>query len=68
VIARFGATPWRLGTADHLAALTRPSVALGHTIGETPWDLHLGPTMNERRRAVHEESIVDMLLHDLRLD
>lgn len=68
VIARFGATPWRLGTADYLAALTRPSIALGHTIGETPWDLHLGPTMNERRRAVHEESIVDMLLDDLRLD
>lgn len=65
VTARFGAEPWRMGSQDYLAALTSPTTDLGHVIGATPWDAQLATTMNQHRRAVHEEAIHDTLLADL---
>lgn len=65
VCARYGAEPWRMKQQDYLAALESPTTDLGHVIGTTAWDPRLAPTMNDHRRAAHEEAILDTLLHDL---
>ncbi len=62
---RFGARPWRLGLEDYLGALDGPTVPLSHPVGATPWDLRLGPMMDERRLGIHEEALFDLLLDDL---
>ncbi len=65
VTIRHGAEAWRMGCADYLAARRGPSTELEQTIGATPWDPDLSPTMNHERRAVHEEAIADQLLADI---
>ena len=65
LVERFGATTWRMGAEDYLAALDGPTSELHHPIGSTPWDPELSHVMNEHRRAVHEEAVLDALLADL---
>lgn len=60
-----GVAPWRFGRDDYLAAVTGPSLALGGRITATPWDVGLAATMNATGLAVHEESLLDVLLADL---
>ncbi len=60
-----GVEPWRFGQHDYLAAVTGPTLALGASVGATPWDVELAAVMNETGRAVHEESLVAVLLDDL---
>ena len=56
LIDRFGATPWRMGTADYEAALTAAGSGLvdlpelvGHPVPAV-WDADLGPAMKRARR------------------
>jgi uncharacterized protein (TIGR02679 family) len=70
VLARHGAAPWRLRTADYLAG-----VRAGATSGEhvplsgpplpTPWDPSLSSAMAEAGQVVYEESVTGALLADL---
>jgi hypothetical protein len=57
--------PWQFGRRDYLAAVVRPSLALGGNVTATPWDAALAPTMNDTGLAVHEECLLDVLLADL---
>jgi uncharacterized protein (TIGR02679 family) len=65
-----GARPWRFGRADYLAAVERLPAdhRLGLTGGAeaTPWDETLSSAMTSAGIAVHEESIMDQLVDDLR--
>lgn len=67
-----GASPWRLGADDYLDGvdLLGPAAVLplqGPPVG-TPWDPELAMAMASRGVAVHEESLLDVLLADLRTD
>ena len=42
-----------------------PACPLGQSVGPTPWDPVLSAAMDDHRLAVHEEAIVQELLHDL---
>jgi uncharacterized protein (TIGR02679 family) len=71
VIERFGATPWRMGTADYEAALVAAGSGLvdlpelvGHAVPAV-WDADLGPAMKRARRVVHEERLLDLLISDV---
>jgi uncharacterized protein (TIGR02679 family) len=65
LIGVHGVEPWRFGREDYLAAVAGPSLALDGRIAATPWDPELAPTMGATGRAVHEESLLDVLLDDL---
>jgi hypothetical protein len=62
-MARYGAKPWRLGALDYLAAPSGPEL-FGSAVA-TPWDEKLAIEMEARGRAVHEESVMEVLLGDL---
>lgn len=71
VIERFGAMPWRMGTADYEAALLAAGNGLvdlpelvGHAVPAV-WDADLGPAMKRARRVVHEERLLDLLISDV---
>lgn len=72
-IAKYGAVPWRMSTADYLAALrgvgdvdvaieTEP---LKGPPAPSPWDPALAVEMAARGRAVMEERLLAVLLGDL---
>jgi uncharacterized protein (TIGR02679 family) len=67
VIAKAGAHPWRMSTRDYLQALhdrvTGPPVG---KVPHAPWDPDLAPAMEASGVCVPEESVVDLLLADLR--
>jgi uncharacterized protein (TIGR02679 family) len=64
-----GAQPWRLGCADYCEAVEHlPAgrrLMLTGRAETTPWDSRLSPAMTAANIAVHEETIVDLLLGDL---
>ena len=60
-----GVEPWRFGRDDYVSAITRPSLTLGGHVAATPWDAELAVEMNRAGLAVHEESLLDVLLADL---
>ena len=64
-----GARPWRMTAVDYLDALDRldPEAALplDGTPGPTLWDPDLADAMREHGTAVHEESVLDVLLEEL---
>ncbi len=68
LVAAHGVLPWRFGRDDYLDALAGATLALSSTVGATPWDSALSATMNDSGRAVHEESLADVLLADLRTE
>jgi uncharacterized protein (TIGR02679 family) len=67
VIARHGARPWRLSTADYLAGVRAGDnyVALAGAAQPTPWDPALAETMTATGRVLYEESVADALIADL---
>jgi uncharacterized protein (TIGR02679 family) len=70
VMARHGAVPWRLGTADYLAgvracAASGESVPLSGSPLATPWDPSLSAMMTKAGQVLYEESVTDALLADL---
>jgi len=63
IIVGYGAQPWRMGVDDYLAA--PKGKALKRAPPATPWCPALAEAMRRERRAVHEESVADLLLADL---
>ncbi|MCK9928265.1 TIGR02679 domain-containing protein [Frankia sp. Mgl5] len=75
VMARSGAVPWRMSTADYVAAL--PGAATpgsgtedGRTarpgqVSEAPWDADLAQAVRAHNIAIYEERLVPILLADL---
>jgi uncharacterized protein (TIGR02679 family) len=67
IIQRFGAAPWLIGATDYERAVDL--VSTGATLTGPPvvpiWDAALGEVMRLRRRAVHEEAVIDDLVADL---
>lgn len=67
-MAELGLTPWRMTSADYLAALASADDQ-GVTLpveptpcGPTPWDPDLRTVFDDHRRIVHEERVLDDLL------
>ncbi|WP_432023873.1 TIGR02679 family protein [Streptomyces parvus] len=71
VIRRYGAQPWRMGTADyeHLAARSQaegiPQLALDGQPVDADWDRDLAPAMTALGVALHEEATLELLVDDL---
>ncbi|MGI8874506.1 MAG: TIGR02679 family protein [Egibacteraceae bacterium] len=63
VIAGHGARPWRLSTADYLAAPA--GRALRGAPADACWDARLAPAMARAGHTVHEEQVLADLLADL---
>ena len=57
--------PWRMSTADYLAACDAGPVLVGSPV-ETPWDPPLADEMCRVGRAIMEERLLPVLLDDLR--
>lgn len=64
VLARTGATPWRMSTEDYLAAV-RPGRPDPGRISDAPWDAALSDAMREQQVTVSEEHVADVLLSDM---
>lgn len=63
---RYGATPWRMSTADYATALAAgESEPLRGAPAASPWDPDLAARMRRTGRAVMEERLVAELLADL---
>lgn len=65
VMARTGARPWRFGVDDYRQVAARGLPTLSSQIPATPWSPRLAAEMRRSARAVHEEAVIDVLLHDL---
>jgi uncharacterized protein (TIGR02679 family) len=63
-IKRFGALPWRMSTADYLAAADDGAPLTGTPVA-SPWDDSLAEAMREAGRSVMEERLLSRLLADL---
>jgi len=70
VMRRFGATAWRFGREDYLAAarLEGGRSVSGDGMVQARWDEELAAAMVERGVVVHEEGVVGELLGDLRTE
>ncbi|WP_227996191.1 TIGR02679 family protein [Nocardia australiensis] len=64
VIARVGATPWRMTSADYLAAVGPGGPAVGR-VTPVPWDPDLAGHMIRGGCAVPEERVADDLIADM---
>jgi uncharacterized protein (TIGR02679 family) len=64
VMDRTGAVPWRMSTADYLAAVTDHGPAPGR-LTDAPWDPDLAATLAAHAVAVPEEHVTPALLEDL---
>lgn len=67
IIDRFGASPWRYGSADYLAAVRSDSPRLAERTLAPSWDPDLAKAMAEAGRRVEEEQVLDDLVGDLAL-
>lgn len=71
VMRTFGAEPWAFASADYSSACARAIGAGGQHAPlagqrvEALWDATLSTAMAERKIAVHEEAVAEMLLRDL---
>jgi hypothetical protein len=65
VIRSFDAEPWRFGAVDYRAGVagTEP-ILLGRPVAAS-WDDQLAEAMVELGGALHEESVIEMLMSDL---
>ncbi|NVI88728.1 TIGR02679 family protein [Actinomadura sp. BRA 177] len=64
VMAKTGARPWRMSSADYLAALDGTHGEPGR-VSEAPWDAELARNLRDRGAAVLEEKVAGVLLGDL---
>ncbi|MEU6232164.1 TIGR02679 family protein [Kitasatospora sp. NPDC047058] len=66
VLAKTGAVPWRMASEDYRTAAARvPAAPDPGRLTPAPWDGALVDAMAERRIAVVEEVVADLLLDDL---
>ncbi|WP_280311110.1 TIGR02679 family protein [Nocardia abscessus] len=64
IVARFGAMPWRMTSADYLSAVGASGPAVGR-VTPVPWDGDLSEHLRRTGLAVPEERVVDRLLMDI---
>ncbi|WP_327582516.1 TIGR02679 family protein [Nonomuraea sp. NBC_00507] len=64
-MAKTGAEPWRMSTADYLRALGEGSTLSPGRVTDAPWDPGLAPAMRSHGLAVPEELVAEQLLDDL---
>jgi uncharacterized protein (TIGR02679 family) len=64
VMARTGATPWRMSAQDYLAEV-RPGRPDPGAVTDAPWDPALAPALREHGSTVSEEHVAEHLLADL---
>ncbi|MBF6446226.1 MULTISPECIES: TIGR02679 family protein [Nocardia] len=64
VIARTGAHPWRMSSADYLASVGSDGQPAGR-VSEVPWDSDLAAHMRRTEISVPQERVVEILLDDL---
>ncbi|WP_454198100.1 TIGR02679 family protein [Nocardia sp. Marseille-Q1738] len=64
IVARFGAVPWRMTSADYLSAVGASGPAAGR-VTPVPWDGDLSEHLRRTGLAVPEERVVDVLLADI---
>ncbi|WP_405139422.1 TIGR02679 family protein [Nocardia sp. NBC_01388] len=64
VVARFGASPWRMSSADYLAAVDSEGPPVGRVTG-VPWDSDLAGHLQRVGVSVSEERVADALLDEL---
>lgn len=64
VVARTGALPWRMSSADYLAALTGDGPPVGH-VSTVPWDADLAGHLLTQGTTVPEERVAPILLEEL---
>ncbi|MGI9016444.1 MAG: TIGR02679 family protein [Euzebya sp.] len=70
LIQRIGVTPWRMATADYLAAVGSGTAGVALREGrevEASWDPELAPALRRVGVAVEEEAVMPSLLADLGL-
>ena len=68
IMRQHGATPWRFGAADYLAAAQRaprPGHVLQGKAAVASWDEALTHAMREQGLAIAEEAVANLLLQDL---
>ncbi|SNS84081.1 TIGR02679 family protein [Actinomadura meyerae] len=68
VMAKTGAVPWRMSSADYLAAVDSAEdgdLPEPGRVGESPWDPKLAVAIAERGVAVLEEKFAEVLLGDI---
>ncbi|MFI0411523.1 TIGR02679 family protein [Actinomadura sp. 3N508] len=67
VMAKTGALPWRMSSADYLAGLraARSACPVPGRITEAPWDTELAQNLRQHDAAVLEETVAEILLADL---
>lgn len=65
VMAKTGATPWRMSAVDYRTAAAAPAGPPVGRVSAAPWDEKLGAAMAERGVAVVEEWTSAVLLKDL---
>ena len=67
VMAKTGARPWRMSSADYLAALdgTHEDLPEPGRVTDAPWDPELARNVREYNAAVLEENVAEALLGDL---
>ncbi|WP_245572463.1 TIGR02679 family protein [Actinokineospora enzanensis] len=64
VMARTGATPWRMDTQDYLAAVSTTGPSVGR-VTEAPWDPTLASALTEHGITVSEERVAHVLLDEI---
>ncbi len=64
VVARTGATPWRMTAADYLAVVAESGTPAGR-VPDVPWDAGLGAAIRARDVTVSEERVTEILLNDM---
>lgn len=64
VLAHTNAVPWRMSTADYLAAV-RPGRPKPGRVTDAPWDPDLADALRQNDLTVSEEHVIDTLMSDL---
>jgi hypothetical protein len=62
MIIRFGARPWQMTADDYLHAVRSDGPALVGKQAEPAWDPELGAAMRSHGRAVHEETVLALII------
>ena len=65
IMRMFGAIPWRFGACDYAENVSHVNAPLSGTRTEASWDHALAHAMASRGVLIHEEAVMDTLLHDL---
>lgn len=64
---RFAAQPWRMSASDYEPNITDNAPSFKGEVPETLWDPALAGIIEDRRRVLLEESVIDGLMSDLAL-